>query len=40
MEDGNKYEIGVAREARVFTFQTYTLFKGTCISSKSYTIWF
>ena len=33
-----KNEIGVAREARVFTFQTYTFFKGTCISSKPYTV--
>ena len=33
-----KYEIGVAREARVSTFQTYTFFKGTCISFKSYTV--
>ena len=37
-EDGKKYEIGVAREARVFTFQTYTFFKGTCIPGKSYTV--
>ena len=37
-EDGEKNEIGVARETRVFTFQTYTFFKGTCISSKPYTV--
>ena len=35
---GKKYEIGFAREARVFTFQTYTFFKGTCISIKPYTV--
>ena len=28
-----------AREARVFTFQTYTFFKGTYISFKPYTVW-
>ena len=33
-----KNEIGFAREARVFTFQTYTFFKGICISCKSYTV--
>ena len=37
-ERGKKYEISFAREARVFTFQTYTFFKGTCISSKPYTV--
>ena len=37
-ERGKKYEISFAREARVFTFQTYTFFKGTCIPSKSYTV--
>ena len=35
---GKKYEISLAREARVFTFQAYTFFKGTCISSKPYTV--
>ena len=37
-ERRKKYEINFAREARVFTFQTYTFFKGTCISSKPYTV--
>ena len=37
-ERGKKYEISFAREARVFTFQTYTFFKGTCISSKPYIV--
>ena len=37
-ERGKKYEISFAREARVFTFQTYTFFKGTCIPGKSYTV--
>ena len=37
-ERGKKYEISFAREARVFTFQTYTFFKGTCIFCKSYTV--
>ena len=33
-----KCEIGFSREARVFTFHTYTFFKGTCISFKPYTV--
>ena len=33
-----KKKKGTAREARVFTFHTYTFFKGTCISSKPYTV--
>ena len=37
-ERGKKYEISFAREARVFAFQTYTFFKGTCISFKPYTV--
>ena len=37
-ERRKKCEISFAREARVFTFQTYTFFKGTCISCKSYTV--
>ena len=37
-ERRKKCEIGFARETRVFTFQTYTFFKGTCISSKPYTV--
>ena len=37
-ERRKKYEIGSARETRVFTFQTYTFFKGTCIPSKPYTV--
>ena len=37
-ERRKKCEIGFAREARVFTFHTYTFFKGTCISFKSYTV--
>ena len=37
-ERGKKYEISFAREARVFAFHTYTFFKGTCISSKPYTV--
>ena len=37
-ERRKKYEIGFACEARVFTFQTYTFFKGTCISFKPYTV--
>ena len=37
-ERRKKCEISFAREARVFTFHTYTFFKGTCIPSKSYTV--
>ena len=37
-ERRKKCEIGSARETRVFTFQTYTFFKGTCISFKPYTV--
>ena len=37
-EHGKKYEIGFARKTRVFTFQTYTFFTGTCISFKPYTL--
>ena len=33
-----KNKKGTAREARVFTFHTYTFFKGTYISSKPYTV--
>ena len=38
-EHREKCEMDFAREARVFTFQTYTFFKGTCISFKPYTVW-
>ena len=34
-----KCKQGYARLARVFTFHTYTFFKGTCISFKPYTVW-